>query len=50
MWNLKQANKQTNRRYKLTDTENRLVVARGRGRARAKWVKVVRRYKLVVIR
>lgn len=32
---------------KLIDTEKRLVVARGRGRG---WVKVLKRFKLLVIR
>ena len=44
MWNLKH-------KTKLIDTENRLMVARGRGvGARAKWVKGVKRYKLPIIK
>ena len=42
MWNVKQ-------KVKLIDTENRLVVARGGG-LQMKWVKVVKRYKLPVIK
>ena len=35
---------------KLIDTENRLVVARGEGWVWVKWKKVVKRYKLPVLR
>ena len=35
---------------KPTDTENRQVVARGGNRGWVKWVKVVKRYKLLAIK
>ena len=40
--------RKTIQKNKLMDTENRLVVARGRGWGLAKWVKVVKRYELPV--
>ena len=50
MWNLKK--KQTNKQVKnkLVDTENRLVVARGRCGGWVKWVTGVKTYKLPVIK
>ena len=42
MWNLNKP--------KLIDTENRLVVARGRGWKVSRRVKVVKRYRLPVLR
>ena len=53
MWNLKNKNEKT----ELVDTENRLVVSRGGGggwhwggEVQAKWVKVLKRYNLPVIK
>ena len=43
MWDLKVKN------TKFIDAENRLAVARGRSGGRAKWVNVVKKYKLLVI-
>ena len=36
------------KKQQLLDTENRLLAARGRGLGEGKWVKVVKRYKLLV--
>ena len=42
--------KKQNQETKLTDTENRWLVARDGNRGYAKWVKVVKRCKLPVIK
>jgi len=52
MWNLKneQRNKKSKSQNRLIDTENKLVVARGKGSGEmAKVVKWFKRYKLSVI-
>ena len=50
MWNIKKRKQSKQNKTPDSDTENRLVVARGREWRREKWVKKVKRYKFAFIK